>query len=309
MRQSRIPFYFYNNDVNGLECYTLCMQSLRDVISDFASRGEVIWHFNFSESTALKAAARVARELNVPIIMGLSEGERDFVGLREAVALVKSYRAEGLRIYLNADHTKSFDGVKAAVEAGFDAVIFDGAHLPIKDNICETKRAVSYARMVHPRIIIEGELGYIGTQSQVLKKVPKGVQKTTAEEAVRFVKETGIDMFAPAVGNVHGMLASGKEPKLDIKLIKKIKDALRQAQGKPIPLVLHGASGNSDADIRAAIKAGITVIHINTEIRRAWREKLEESLRGMPNEVAPYKLLVVGEEAVYQAIKSKISAY
>ena len=285
------------------------MQTLRDVISDTASRGGVIWHFNFSEFTALKAAARVARDLNVPIIMGLSEGERYFVGLREAAALIKSYRAEGVRIYLNADHTKSFTGIKAAVEAGFDAVIFDGSALPLAENIRETKRVVDYVRMANPRIIVEGELGYIGTKSEVLEKVPDGVQKTTTEEAMGFVKETGVDMFAPAVGNVHGMLKSGHEPALDIALIKKIKEALRHAQGKPIPLVLHGASGNTDADIRAAIQAGITVIHINTEIRRAWREKLEESLKGMPNEVAPYKLLAAGEEAVYQAIKSKIGGY
>lgn len=279
------------------------MQTLRDVIFGAASSGSVIWHFNFSELTALKAATRAARDLNAPIIMGLSEGERDFVGLYEAVALIKRYRAEGLRIYLNADHTKTFDGVKAAVDAGFDAVIFDGAHLPIAENMRETRRAVLYARTVNPRIIIEGELGYIGTKSEVLKKVPKGVQKTTVEEAVRFVKETGVDMFAPAVGNVHGMLANGKEPKLDRALIKKIKEAVK------IPLVLHGASGNSDADIRAAIKAGITVIHINTEIRRAWRDELAGSLKEMPDEVAPYKLLAAGEEVMYKAIKAKISLY
>ncbi len=279
------------------------MQSLRDVISSVASSGGVIWHFNFSELTALRAVARVARDFNVPIIMGLSEGERDFVGVRAAVALIKSYRAEGLRIYLNADHTKSFEKIKEAVDAGFDSVIFDGASLPLVENIRETKRAVHYAHIVNPRIIVEGEVGYIGTASEVLKKVPKGVQKTTVAEAIQFVRETGVGMFAPAVGNVHGMLKSGKEPKLDIALIKKIKAAVQ------IPLVLHGASGNTDTEIQAAIKAGISVIHINTEIRRAWREKLGESLKEMPDEVAPYKLLAAGEEAMYKAIKAKISLY
>lgn len=279
------------------------MQSLRDVISDAAAGGGVIWHFNFSELTALKAAARAVRELGVPIIMGLSEGEREFVGLAEAVALVRAYRAEGLRIYLNADHTKSFAGVKAAVDAGFDSVIFDGAHLSMAKNIHETKRATSYARTVNPRIIVEGELGYIGTQSQVLKKVPDGVQKTTVAEALQFVRETGVDMLAPAVGNIHGMLGSGCEPALDIPLIVKIKEAAQ------IPLVLHGASGNSDADIRAAIKVGITVIHINTEIRRAWRENLEKSLADMPDESAPYKLLAASEDAMYRVIKAKIGLY
>jgi len=279
------------------------MQSLRDVISNAASRGSVIWHFNFSELTALKAAARVARELRVPIIMGLSEGEREFVGLRTAVALIKQYRAEGVPIYLNADHTKSFDGIKAAVDAGFDAVIYDGAHASMRDNIRETVRAVSYARMVDPRIIVEGELGYIGAQSEVLEKVPDGLEKTTVADAITFVKETGVDMLAPSVGNMHGMVRGGKEPALDIKLIRAIQKEVK------IPLVLHGASGNSDADIRAAITAGITVIHINTEIRTAWREKLESSLRDMPREVAPYKLLSAGEGALYEAIQEKIQRY
>ncbi len=282
------------------------MQSLRDVISSAVTSGEVVWHFNFSELTALRAAARAAQELRMPIIMGLSEGERDFVGLDEAVALVKRYRAEGLKIYLNADHTRLFEKIKEAVEAGFDAVIFDGSALPMQENIRETKRAVRYARLVNPRIMIEGELGYIGTKSEVLKKVPKGVQKTTVADAMRFVQETGVDMLAPAVGNVHGMLQSGREPKLDIPLIKKIKQALRQAQGRQIPLVLHGASGNTDAELRAAIKAGITVIHINTEIRLAWRTALEQSLAEYTDEVAPYKLLAAGEEAIYKIIKGKI---
>lgn len=276
------------------------MQSLRDVISDAAERGGVVWHFNFSELSALKAAARAARELNAPVIMGLSEGERDFVGVREAVALVKSYRADGLRIFLNADHTRSFAKIKEAVEAGFDAVIFDGSSLSFTENIRETKRAVQYARMVNARIMVEGELGYIGTKSEVLKKIPKGVQKTTVKEAVQFVKETGVDILAPAVGNVHGMLADGNEPKLDIPLIKKIKQAVK------IPLVLHGASGNTPADIRAAIRAGIAVIHINTEIRAAWRQALEESLTRNKNEVAPYKLLQNGEAVIYRIIAEKI---
>ena len=185
-------------------------------------------------------------------------------------------------------------------------MIFDGAGLPLEENIRETKRVVEYVRIVNPRVIVEGELGYIGTASQVLKKIPKGVQKTTVKDVVEFAGSTGVDCFAPAVGNVHGMLKSGNEPQLDILPIKKIKAALRQAQGKQIPLVLHGASGNSDTDIRAAIKAGISVIHINTELRRAWREKLEESLKAMPDEVAPYKLLVAGEKIIYDFIKDKI---
>lgn len=282
------------------------MQSLRDTISGMEGTGRALWHFNFAELSVLKAAARVAVDYGVPIIIGTSEGEREFVGVHEVVALVASYRARGIPLYLNADHTKSFDKVKEVVDAGYDAVIFDGSALPLEENIRETRRVVEYVRMANPRMIVEGEVGYIGVNSKLLDAVPDGVQKTTVEDAMRFVRETGVDLFAPAVGNIHGMLKSGKEPELDIDLIRRIKEALRVAQGKQVPLVLHGASGNTDADIRAAIAAGISIVHINTEVRVAWRKALDVACVANPDEVAPYKLLRGAEEAAYEAMRGKI---
>jgi fructose-bisphosphate aldolase class II len=276
------------------------MLSLRDAIYAARGRRSAVWHFNFSELTALKAAARAARDCGVPIIMGLSEGERSFVGLRAAVALIRAYRAEGLPLYLNADHTRSFEGVKAAIDAGFDAVIFDGTHLSLEENISATKRAVLYARAAGERVVVEGELGYIGTQSEVLEKIPDGIQKTDPEDAARFARETGIDCFAPSVGNIHGMVRGGHEPMLDIPLVRMIRQVVRA------PLVLHGASGNGDAELRAAVMAGVSVIHVNTELRKAWREGLEESFHSMEREVAPYKLLAASEEGMYRVIRAKI---
>lgn len=124
---------------------------------------------------------------------------------------------------------------------------------------------------------------------------------TKPEDAARFVKETGIDLLAPAVGNIHGMLARRSEseggfkftpnPALDIERIKE----LRQAAG--IPLVLHGGSGIIDSDFTKAIDAGISIIHINTEIRLAWRQGIEKALKENPEEIVPYKILpyAVGE--------------
>lgn len=262
--------------------------------------GQALWHFNFAELSVLKAMARVAADCGAPIIAGTSEGERGFVGAREAAALVASYRARGIPLYLNADHTKSFEKVKEVVEAGYDAVIFDGSALPLEENIRETRRVVEYVRMARPGMIVEGEVGYIGVNSKLLDAVPDGVQKVTPEDAARFVRETGVDLFAPAVGNIHGMLKSGKEPELDIELIRNIKSAVK------IPLVLHGASGNMDADIRAAIAAGIGIVHINTEVRVAWRKALDAACAAAPDEVAPYKLLLGPEEAAYAAMRGKV---
>lgn len=285
------------------------MRSVRDVVYDAEKNGSAIGHFNCAELTVFNAAIFAAREARVPIIIGMSESERKFFGLGNAVALARAWRAQGVQIFLNADHTKSFEKACEAMYAGFDAVLFDGSGLPMKENIRVTRRVVDYARMVcasgHRDIVVEGEVGYIGSGSQVRSRVPEGIEKTTPEKAVRFVKETGVDMLAPAVGNIHGIIKAG-EPRLDIQRIRAIKNALQKHINRPVPLVLHGASGNTDEDIRAAVKAGMAIVHVSTEIRVAWRAALEQSLRENAEEWAPYALLQGAEQAVQKIITQKI---
>jgi fructose-bisphosphate aldolase class II len=253
---------------------------------------------------ALRGIFNAAKEKNLPIIIGVSEGERDFVGVKQAAALVKSLRDEHqYPIFLNADHTYSFERVKEAVDAGFDSVIFDGTKLSLEENIKITKQCVEYAHRKNPDILVEGELGYIGTSSKILDKVPEGVVKTSPEDAKKFVVATGVDLLAPAVGNIHGMLQGGIDPTLDIDLIKKISSAVG------VPLVLHGASGNSAADIEVAIASGVSIVHINTEIRVAYRDAIRDFLRDNPNEVAPYKFLKPGVEAVQKVVTEKLDVF
>ncbi len=285
------------------------MRNMRDCIHDAEKNGRAIGHFNCAELTVFNAAVAAAKKEGVPVIIGMSESEREFFGLRNSVALRDAWQKEGIAIFLNADHTKSFEKAREAIQAGFDAVLFDGSSLPMEENIRETRRVADYARMVrasgHRDIIIEGEIGYIGSGSKMRSRAPDGIQKTTPEEAVRFVKETGVDMLAPAVGNIHGIIKAG-EPRLDIQRIAAIAKALRKHINRPIPLVLHGASGNSDKDIRAAVKAGMAIVHISTEIRVAWHAALEQSLRENPEELAPYALLHGAEQAAREIMIKKI---
>lgn len=268
-----------------------------------------IGHFNISDMVGLKAIVRAATELQLPVVIGLSEGERNFFGIEEAALIVKNLREKhGLPIYLNADHTYSLENIKRVVEAGYDAVIFDGAKLPLEENIAKTKEVVQYVKSVNPDILVEAELGYIGTSSELFTETPAGAaikeeDLTTVEDAVRFVKETGIDMFAPAVGNIHGMSVSIPNPDLNIARIKAIKDAVQ------IPLVLHGGSGIKDSNFVSAVGAGISLIHINTEIRLAWKEALQKSLVSNPNDVAPYKLLLASEVAVYEVVLGRLKLF
>lgn len=286
------------------------MKTLRELIHNAELKKIAIGHFNFSNFEQLKAIVSVAARLKLPVILGLSEGEREFIGVRQAVAVVKSFREEfNIPIFLNADHTYSLEKVREAAEAGFDSIIFDGAKLSFEENIAKTCEAVKIAKKTRRDILVEGEFGYIGQSSQVLKEVPKGAQVrledlSKVSECVDFIKRTGIDLFAPAVGNFHGIVvAPGIKEKLNIKRIREIKDAVK------IPLVLHGGSGIGDSDFRAGIKSGISIVHISTELRVAWRGGLEKSLKEKPDESAPYKLLQNSFLGVQKVVEGRLKLF
>ncbi|MGA2113180.1 MAG: class II fructose-bisphosphate aldolase [Bryobacteraceae bacterium] len=169
--------------------------------------------------------------MNLPLMIGVSEGEREFIGVKEIALLVRTARDEyGVSVYLNADHTHSLEKAKAAAEAGFDEIIFDASRKPFDQNIRETKQAVEILKSIRPEIVVEGEVGYIGSSSEIVETVPtESLKLTTPQEAVQFVAETKVDVWAPAVGNMHGLLPSmvrGETHKrLDIERIRQIKQA------------------------------------------------------------------------------------
>ncbi|TSC89596.1 MAG: Uncharacterized protein G01um10143_86 [Parcubacteria group bacterium Gr01-1014_3] len=285
------------------------MRNLREVLEDADRKNIAIGHFNISELGMLNAIAEVARELMVPVIIGTSEGEREFIDTREAAALVKTLREEhDQEIFLNADHTHSLDKIKEAVEAGYDAVLFDGGKLPMEENLRQTKEVVEYVRSRSEEIVVEGELGYIGSGSTIRKEIPKGAaikpeDLTTPEEAAKFAEETSIDLLAPAVGNIHGMFANAPEPALDIDRTRAVRMAAK------VPLVLHGGSGNTDADFLLAIDAGVRIIHISTELRAAWREGMEKSLKEKPEEIAPYKLMGPALDEMKKVVYNRLKLF
>ena len=284
------------------------MLTLKQYIYQANEKHIAVGHFNISNLEGMWAIFRVAKKLELPVIIGTSEGERKFIGVRQCVALIKSLREEyDYPVFLNADHSYSFDSVKEAVDAGYDAVIFDGAQKELGENIEIAKKCVEYARSVNPNIIVEGELGYIGSSSKILDAIPEGAaiegSLTKPEDAARFVKETGVDLLAPAVGNIHGMLRNGKEPKLDIERVA----AIRAAAG--VPLVLHGGSGTTNQDFRRAIFAGMSIVHINTELRVAFRDALKKKLVEDPEEVAPYKIMENPIFAMEKVVEEKLKVF
>ena len=285
------------------------MQTLREILVQAQQYGKAVGHFNISDLSLWKAVVEAARELNVPVLVGASEGERSFMGVRQIAALVKSIREEsGMRIFLNADHTHSLASGEEVARAGFDSIVFDLSALPLEENVRQTREAVVALKSIHPGMLVEGEIGDIGSGSEVRDAMPDlSKALTTPEEARQFVEATGIDILAPAVGSMHGMSRSmvqgASKQHLNIERIAAIKKAAQ------VPLTLHGGSGTDDEDFRKAIAAGISIVHINTELRVAWRHGLESSLAAHPNEVVPYKLLPPVVAAVKEVVESRLKLF
>ncbi len=285
------------------------METLRSVLTRFQQQGAALGHFNVADLVLLKAAVAAAVEVNLPVIVGASEGERDFFGTYELAALVKVMRGEhDVPIFMNADHTHSLAKAVEAAKAGFDSVVIDFSALPFDLNISRTKETVQAIKAINPAILAEGEIGNIGTGSEIHQAVPnESLYLSTPEQSRQFVESTGIDVLAPAVGNMHGMLESmveGKTKKhLNIERIAQIKKA------SGVFLTLHGGSGTDDEDFLRAIAAGMNIIHISTELRVAWRHSLESSLASQPDEVVPYKVLTPVVEAVKQVVSSRLKLF
>jgi len=163
-------------------------------------------------------------------------------------------------------------------------------------------------KAIHPSIVVEGELGFIGSSSSIHDRIPEGLgPMTTPEQASEFVRRTGVDVLAPAVGTMHGMLKSMVEGVSRKHVDPGRIAAIKRATGKP--LTLHGGSGTDDQGFLDAIEAGITIIHINTELRIAWRRGLESALAKKPDEVVPYKLLPDVVESVREVAYSRLRLF
>ena len=259
--------------------------TLKQFLKDAQKRKYAIGQFNFSTLEQLRAILAGAERMKSPVILGTSQGEVNYLGLRESVALVEIAKTQGIRAFLNLDHGKDLDFIKKAVDFGYSAVHFDGSDLTLEKNIKYAKKIVEYA---HKKgVLVEGEL----------EPIEKG-NLTSLDQAKYFLKETKADSLAVAIGNRHGYYG---DVKLDFKRLEEIKKKSLAF------LVLHGGSGISDSQIRKAIGKGIVKININTELRTAWKKSLKKVLTGQ--EIKPYKILSLVQKAIQKKVEEKIKLF
>jgi fructose-bisphosphate aldolase, class II len=282
--------------------------TIHELLFEAYKNKKAIGHFNIATLEMLHGIIEAAKVQNVGVLIGTSENEADFIGRKQTVALIQAVREEtGLPIFLNADHHKSVEAAKRAIDAGYDSVHIDLSKEPYEKNLAGTKEVVQYARTSGRDISVEGELGYLPTDSS--KTFDEAVEInpddfTKSEQAKEFIEQTGINRFAPAVGNFHGM-STKTEKHLDFARIAEIRATMPQE----LAMVLHGGSGTSVDQVSQAIKTGMNNVHISTELRVAYTSSLRKALADMSDETTPYKLLPPVIEAVKAIVIEKLTLF
>ncbi len=264
--------------------------------------------FNLDNQETLIAVARAAAKKNAPVLVEISQGEVDALGIDNVRDMVDNYKEQyGVEMYVNLDHSPTIAGAIAGIEAGFEFIHIDISQArkdaTVEEIIAETKQVVQYARLTGA--IVESEPHYFGGSSNVHKEAINynEIKKTfsTPEGAYAFVEATGIDTFAAAVGNLHGSYPVPK--KLDIELLKQVREAIN------CNISLHGGSGTPGHYFVDAVKIGVTKININSDMRVAYRKTLEQVLADNPGEFAVIKLMDTVIDAVQTVVESKIDMF
>ncbi len=280
----------------------------RHLMQRSRQQGFAVGAFNIDNQETLIAVARAAQKLNSPVLIEVSQGEVEALGLENVRDLVDNYREEyGIEMYLNLDHSPTVEACKRAIDAGYEFIHIDISQAnhdaPYEEIVAKTKEVVKYAKFTGA--LVESEPHYFAGGSNVHDEGIdyEEIKKTfsTPEDTKAFVDATGIDTFAAAIGNLHGKYNVPKE--LDLELLGRIRAAI------DCQISLHGGSGTPLHYFEDASRGGVSKININTDMRVVFRESLEKVLRENPTEYAVVKLMPQVYEAVQVVVEEKINAF
>lgn len=280
----------------------------RHLMQRSRQQGFAVGAFNVDNQETLIAIARAAQKLNAPVLVEVSQGEVEAVGLENLRDMVDNYKKEyGIEMYINLDHSPTVEACKAAIDVGYEFIHIDisQANHDASDEeiIAKTREVVEYAKFTGA--LVESEPHYFGGSSNVHDEAfdYEEIKKTfsTPEGAKAFVDATGVDTFAAAVGNLHGKYPVPKE--LDLELLSRIREAI------PCQISLHGGSGTPSHFFEEAAKIGVSKININSDMRYAFRTVMERELDANPDEFAVVKLMDRVKDAVQAVVEEKINAF
>lgn len=280
----------------------------RDAMQRARSGHYALGAFNLDNQETLIAVTRAALSKKAPVLVEISQGEVDALGLENVRDMVDNYRKQyGVEMYINLDHSPSVAAAKAGIDAGFEFIHIDvsqAQHDATDETIIrDTKEIVEYAKRTGA--LVESEPHYFGGSSNLhTEKIDYAeIKKTfsTPEGAKAFVEVTGIDTYAAAVGNLHGKYPVAK--KLDLDLLQQVRRAI------DCNISLHGGSGTPGHYFQDAVKIGVTKININSDMRVAYRDTLERVLAENKTEYAVVKLMEEVIGAVQKVVESKLDTF
>lgn len=274
--------------------------TLKEVLKEADALNMAIGAFNTHNLEMLPAIIKAAVNQKTPVIIQTSCGTANYVGHKNLVAVCKSMGEEyGVDVVLHLDHAKDYDEIRKAIDAGYSSVMFDGSSLPLKENILGTKRVVAYAKKFN--VSVEAELGTVGGTEDGIAVSLDEVRYTDPEDAVEFVKQTGIDALAVAIGTNHGQYKS--KTNISFEQLKKIHEAVH------IPLVIHGGTGVKDEDVHRVIDLGIRKFNVGTELLVGWNRKSKECYDEHRENISNRDNVVPCLDAITAIVERKISLF
>lgn len=269
----------------------------RQILEHSEKNRYAVGAFNVNNMEIVQAIIEAAEETGSPVILQASQGALKYAGIEYISAMAKvAAENASVPVALHLDHGTDFKQIMMCLRYGFTSVMIDASKYSLEENIKITKKIVDISHTVG--VSVEAELGKIGGTEDDISVDERDATMTDPEEAVRFVKETGLDSLAIAVGTAHGPYKG--EPKIDFDRIKSIKEKVS------IPLVLHGSSGVPESSIKKAIENGINKINIDTDIRMSFNNAVREFVKNNPSVYDPRKLLGPGREAAKKVIAEKM---
>ncbi|OXS78649.1 class II fructose-bisphosphate aldolase [Domibacillus enclensis] len=274
--------------------------TLKAVTSKAEELNYTVGAFNAHNLEMLPDMIRAAKEQGSPIIIQTSIDTAKYIGHENFVAVCQSMATkEMVDVVLHLDHARNFDDIKEAIDKGYTSVMYDGSHLPLKENIMKTRAVVEYAH-AHG-VSVEGELGTIGGTEEGIHVDENDKVFTDPKDAVEFVKATGVDALAIAIGTNHGQYKS--KTNVNIPLLKEIDAAV------DTPLVIHGGTGVNEQDIHELINNGIRKFNVGTELLVAWTKTAKETFEETKETKSLRHNIIPCNQAVKEVVKHKISIF
>lgn len=257
------------------------MISYLEELQKAKQHGYAIGAFNIFNHLSARAVIRAAEKLDSPVILQTSVQTVKAFGVQELGRLLRGLASQAeTNVMIHLDHCREVELAMACMDAGWDSVMYDGSDLPLAENIAMTKAVVAYAR---PRgICVEGELGRIAGVEDDLNVDAEQTVGISLADSVCYVKETGVDAFAPAIGTAHG--AYHGAPLIDFALVEVLKDKI------DAPIVIHGGTGLEEDTFRRLIRSGGAKVNVSTAMKQSYLDGCKTYLRQYPDKLDPLAL-------------------